>query len=212
MEVFNRLSAIAAILPIDNVDTDAIIPSRETQSVVRTGYGKKLFANWRYRPGGTYDPDPNFVLNRAPFDRAEILVSGRNFGCGSSREAAVWSLWQFGIRCIIAESYGTIFRNNCIRNGLLPVSLPITQLESLITHLQSVPPEATLVVDLKDCTVRTATGETYHFEIGSFDRDMLLSGADEIAVTLKRLPAIEAFRAHDRDLRPWIYDPKETST
>jgi 3-isopropylmalate/(R)-2-methylmalate dehydratase small subunit len=211
MEIFKRLEAIAAVLPIDNVDTDAIIPSRETQSVVRTGYGKKLFANWRYRRGGNYDPDPDFILNRPPFNRAQILVSGRNFGCGSSREAAVWSLWQFGIRCIIAESYGTIFRNNCIRNGLLPVSLPIGQLETLQAQLQSAPPHASLTVDLQDCTVRTAAGRTFHFEIGRFDRDMLLSGADEIAVTLQRRAEIDAFRQRDRDLRPWVYDPKETS-
>jgi 3-isopropylmalate/(R)-2-methylmalate dehydratase small subunit len=209
MEIFERLEGVAALLAADNVDTDAIIPSKETQSVARTGYGKKLFANWRYLPGGDYNPNPEFVLNRPPFDKANILVSGRNFGCGSSREAAVWSLWQFGIKCVIAESFGTIFRNNCIRNGLLPVSLPISQLERLQDELRHAP-EALISVDLRDCIVNGPSGEKYPFSIGSFDREMLLNGADEVAVTLKRRGEIEAFRQRDRNLRPWVYDPKET--
>lgn len=209
MESFERLEGIAALLAADNVDTDAIIPSKETQSVVRTGYGKKLFANWRYLPGGDYNPNPAFVLNNPPFDRASILVSGRNFGCGSSREAAVWSLWQFGIKCVIAESFGAIFRNNCIRNGLLPVSLPMSDLAALQNELGNAE-GAIVAVDLRACTVRAPSGRDYAFSIGSFDREMLLNGADEIAVSLKRRNEIEAFRRSDRNLRPWVYDPKET--
>jgi 3-isopropylmalate/(R)-2-methylmalate dehydratase small subunit len=205
MDPFINLEDIAVPLPIDNVDTDAIIPSRETQSVARTGYGKKLFANWRYLPGSDYVPNPDFVLNRPPFDKARILVSGRNFGCGSSREAAVWSLWQFGIKCVIAESFGTIFRNNCIRNGLLPVSLPNAAMEHLLTELAEHPGGTTMAVNLEKCVVRAPSGQEFDFTINSFDREMLLSGADEIGVTLKRRDLIDAFRLNDRQLRPWVY-------
>jgi 3-isopropylmalate dehydratase small subunit len=206
MEPFTQLEATAAALPIDNVDTDAIIPSRETQSVVRTGYGKKLFANWRYVPGSDYQPNTDFVLNRAPYDKAQILVSGRNFGCGSSREAAVWSLWQFGIKCVIAESFGTIFRNNCIRNGLLPISLPNAAVEEITAELAAHSEGAKLAVDLEKCLVRSPAGREYGFTIGDFDREMLLSGADEIGMTLKHRDLIEAFRAKDTLLRPWVYE------
>ena len=204
MEPFTKLTGLAAPLAVDNVDTDAIIPSRETQSTARTGYGEKLFANWRYQPG-TRTPDPGFVLNRAPFDRAQILVSGRNFGCGSSREAAVWALMQFGFRAVIAESYGTIFRNNCIRNGLLPVALPMPAIEALLAQLAR-GDGARIEVDLEACRVRGPDGQVHAFEIGVLDREMLLSGADEIGLTLRRRAEIEAFRAADRRARPWIYD------
>lgn len=204
MQPFVRVSGVAAPLPIDNVDTDAIIPSRETQSVARTGYGEKLFANWRYQPG-TRERQPDFVLNRAPFDRAQILVSGRNFGCGSSREAAVWALAQFGIRAVVAESFGAIFRNNCVRNGLLPVALPMPQVEALLAQLaDGRAPE--MEVDLEACQVRAPDGTSYGFKIGALDREMLLTGADEIGLTLARRSEIEAFRAADRQARPWIYD------
>jgi 3-isopropylmalate/(R)-2-methylmalate dehydratase small subunit len=198
------LESRAVPLLRDNIDTDAIIPSRETQSTARTGYGEKLFANWRYTPG-TRDPRPDFVLNRPPFDKARILVAGRNFGCGSSREAAVWSLDQFGIRCVVAESYGAIFRNNCIRNGVLPVSLPIEAVETMLAELQDEARAPRLAVDLEACIVRSPSGALYPFEIGALDREMLLEGADEIALTLKKRPLIEAFRARDRALRPWVY-------
>jgi len=202
MEPFVRLTGIAAPLPINDVDTDAIIPSRETQSVARTGYAEKLFANWRYQPG-TRIVQPDFVLNRPPFDKAVMLVSGRNFGCGSSREAAVWSLVQFGIRAVIAESFGTIFRNNCIRNGLLPVTLPLEVVEHLLQEVNQ--GQTTLTVDLEQCQVVTPGGEGHHFTIDPLEREMLLKGADEISVTLERRADIDAFRERDRALRPWVY-------
>jgi len=203
MEPFTRVEGVAAPMPIDNVDTDAIIPSKETTSVARTGYGEKLFANWRYLPGAR-TPDPAFVLNRPPFTHAKILVAGRNFGCGSSREAAVWSLQQFGIRCVIAESYGQIFRNNCIRNGLLPVTLPIDAVQSLLDQLQGTS-EPLMAVDLDAQVLTSPTGETLRFQIGPLERDMLLAGADEIGLTLARRDQIEAFRERDRARRPWVY-------
>ncbi|MBV9993759.1 MAG: 3-isopropylmalate dehydratase small subunit [Caulobacteraceae bacterium] len=204
MTPFLRLEGVAAPMPIDNVDTDAIIPSRETQSVVRTGYGEKLFANWRYRPG-TREPDPAFVLNQPPFDQARILVAARNFGCGSSREAAVWALQQFGIACVIAESFGAIFRNNCVRNGLLPVSLSLPEVQRLLDELQKAGGARRMDVDLEACRVRAPGGAEFAFRIGALEREMLLKGADEIALTLSRRAQIEAFRDRDRRARPWVY-------
>lgn len=202
MEPFVRVTGIAAPLPIDNVDTDAIIPSRETQSVARTGYGEKLFANWRYQPG-TRIVQPDFVLNRSPFDRSVVLVSGRNFGCGSSREAAVWALAQFGIRSVIAESFGTIFRNNCVRNGVLPIALPIGTVETMMAMLEA--QTVSVTVDLERCVVVAPDGVEHDFTIDPIEREMLLTGADEIAITLKRRDEIEAFRERDRLARPWVY-------
>jgi 3-isopropylmalate/(R)-2-methylmalate dehydratase small subunit len=201
---FLRVEGVAAPLPIDNVDTDAMIPSRETQSVSRNGYGERLFAYWRYEPG-TRVARPDFVLNRPPFDRAVIILAGTNYGCGSSREAAVWSHVQFGIRCVIAESYGAIFYNNCIRNGLLPVTLDAASIAQIIDVVVASHGAALVAVDLEANMVATG-GRTYSFSMKAHDRDMLLSGADEIALTLKRRDEIDAFRAKDRVERPWIYD------
>lgn len=204
MAPFLRVEGIAAPLPINNVDTDAMIPSRETQSVSRSGYGERLFAYWRYETG-TRVPRPDFVLNRPPFDRAVIILAGANYGCGSSREAAVWSHVQFGIRCVIAESYGAIFYNNCIRNGLLPVVLDAESVAEMIDVVTASNGAAMVAVDLEAETVATE-GRTYGFSMKAHDRAMLLSGADEIALTLKHRDEIDAFRANDRIDRPWIYD------
>jgi 3-isopropylmalate/(R)-2-methylmalate dehydratase small subunit len=201
---FVRIEGPAIPLAVDNIDTDAIIPSRETQSVARTGYAEKLFANWRYRPG-TREVNPDFVLNLPKYRGAIILVSRRNFGCGSSREAAVWSLAQYGIRCVVAESYGTIFRNNCIRNGVLPATLPVEEIEDLLTQLEEVVGTPVMAVDLQACTIVGPDGRVYRFQIAGRDREMLLSGADEIALTLARREQIDAFRGQDRAKRPWIY-------
>ena len=202
MEPFTLVTGIAAPLLRDNIDTDAIIPSRETQSVARTGYGEKLFANWRYTPG-TRIENPDFVLNREPYRQAKILISRDNFGCGSSREAAVWSLAQFGMRCVIAESFGNIFRNNCIRNGFLPVVLPADAITALVAQVET---GAQVTVDLQRCEVRAPDGQGWPFAIGALERDMLLEGLDEVALTLKRRAEIEAFQARDRLARPWIYE------
>ena len=202
MEPFTIVTGFAAPLLRDNIDTDAIIPSRETQSVARTGYGEKLFANWRYAPG-TRIENPDFVLNREPYRQALILISRDNFGCGSSREAAVWSLAQFGMRCVIAESFGNIFRNNCIRNGFLPVVLPPDVITALAAQAEI---GARITVDLQRSEVRAPDGRTWPFTIGALERDMLLEGLDEVALTLKRRAEIEAFQSRDRQARPWIYE------
>jgi 3-isopropylmalate/(R)-2-methylmalate dehydratase small subunit len=200
---FRQIEGIAAPMPIDNVDTDAIIPSSETRSVSRLGYGEKVFANWRYAQG-TRAVIPDFVLNRPPFDKASILVAGQNFGCGSSREAAVWALSQFGIRCVIAAGYGTIFRNNCIHNGLLPITLPSDLVETLLQQLQS-GTTPNVAVDLEACSVRFPDGILHRFAIGVLDREMLLHGLDEIELTLRNRQKIEEFRANDQVARAWIY-------
>lgn len=202
MKPFVRISGIAAPLPRDNVDTDAIIPSNETRSVARDGYGEKLFANWRYEPG-TRIEQPGFVLNRAPWREASLLIAGNNFGCGSSREAAAWSLDQFGIRCVIAPSFGNIFRGNCVRNGLLPVVLDANIVAQLTDQAED--PAARFEVDLEHCLVRDASGAEHGFSIDALEREMLLEGLDEIALTLKQRPQIVDWQVRDRVARPWIW-------
>jgi 3-isopropylmalate/(R)-2-methylmalate dehydratase small subunit len=199
---FVLVDGIAAPFPLDNVDTDALIPSRETQSVVRTGYGEKLFANWRYQPG-TRIEQPDFVLNREPYRHADLLIAGRNFGCGSSREAAVWSLEQFGIRCVVAQSFGSIFRNNCIRNGVLPVVLDEAESSRLMAQAEQ--PDARFTVDLARTTIVDAEGAEVAFSIDPLEQEMLLAGLDEVELTLRRREAIEAFQRRDREERPWIW-------
>ncbi len=204
MTPFLRVRGVAAPLPVDNVDTDAMIPSRETQSVSRSGYGERLFAYWRYE-AGTRVPRADFVLNRPPFNQAIIILAGANYGCGSSREAAVWSHVQFGIRCVIAESFGAIFWNNCVRNGLLPVSLGGEIVAQLVDTVTASNGAALVAVDLQAQTV-AVDGKIFGFTMKEDDREMLLTGADEIALTLKRRVEIDSFRARDRVDRPWIYD------
>ncbi|MGD9942273.1 MAG: 3-isopropylmalate dehydratase small subunit [Burkholderiaceae bacterium] len=207
MSPFGRLDGIAAPLPQDNVDTDAIIPSRESQSVSRSGYGERLFANWRYQPG-TRTEQPEFVLNREPFRHAQILVAGHNFGCGSSREAAVWSLAQFGIRCVIASSFGAIFRGNCVRNGVLPVTLSPEGLAALHDAVRR-RPGSPVRVDLQACRVIDAEGGEHSFEIDALEREMLLAGLDEIGLTLRQRAVIAAFQQRDRESRPWIWNRRD---
>jgi 3-isopropylmalate/(R)-2-methylmalate dehydratase small subunit len=202
MAPLKRIEGIAAVLLRDNIDTDVIIPSREITSPGREGYGAKLFAPWRYEgPGGPERAD--FVLNRGPWRHAQILLAGPNFGCGSSREMAVWALAQFGIRCIVAPSFGAIFRTNCIRNGLLPLELPMQQLAPLAAACEAAP--CTLEIDLEACTLRTPGGQIISFAIDADDREMLLTGMDAIDRTWQQRDAIEAFEASDRIARPWIW-------
>jgi 3-isopropylmalate/(R)-2-methylmalate dehydratase small subunit len=182
MTPFATLTSSVAYLPRDNVDTDAIIPSREMKTTGRTGLAQGLFKPWR--------DDPDFVLNRMP--QAKILASGANFGCGSSREHAVWALAEWGIRCVIAENFAPIFRNNCIRNGLLPVVLPKSMIADLSGQIVTV-----------DLFAQTVDGFT--FDIGAQDKAMLLEGLDATDLTLKKANAIAAWTARDRAARPWVY-------
>jgi 3-isopropylmalate/(R)-2-methylmalate dehydratase small subunit len=205
MKKIIELTSIAAPLLRINVDTDAIIPSREMKRVSKEGLSDGMFAGWRYtEPGGRIE-NPDFILNQDPYRNAEILLSGMNFGCGSSREHAVWALAEWGIRCIIAPSFGAIFYGNCVRNGILPVVLSNDVVESLARTVEAEPEKNRINVDLKTRSVVTSDGETYSFEIADGDREMLMEGLDAIAVTMRRDDEILAFLARDRLQRPWIY-------
>jgi len=205
MEQFTTISGIAAPLMRANIDTDLLIPSREINSPSKEGYGEKLLAPWRYLPSadGTRVENPDFVLNQAPFRDAVILLSGDNFGSGSSREAAVWAVRQFGLRCVIAPSFGTIFRNNCYRNGVLPVVLPAPQVQALADEAKG--GALRLTVDLAQCAVVAADGRRLPFDVPPAQRGMLLEGLDAIGLTLKHRLRIEAFQHADRIARPWIW-------
>jgi len=198
---------IAAPLMRANVDTDAIIPSREMKRVSKVGLSAGLFAGWRYLDEAVRAPDPAFVLNQPAYAKASILLAGPNFGCGSSREHAVWALREFGIRAVIAPSFGAIFQNNCIRNGLLPVELAEPAIHELATQTLDGP----LTVDLLRCVVRAPDGTEYRFRIGHLQREMLLEGLDPVALTLRLDESIRAFQARDREERPWIYLPIHTA-
>lgn len=191
---FTTLAGLAAPLPADNVDTDTIIPSREMKTTGRTGLADGLFAPWRYIAGR--DPDPAFVLNQPTYARAPILATGANFGCGSSREHAVWALAEFGIRAIIAPSFAPIFAANCIRNGLLPIVLPAAVIATLAGY--------EVTIDLAAQTV-CRDDACHAFAIEAEAKDMLLEGLDAIDLTLKSGAAINAWTVADRAARPWIY-------
>lgn len=192
MTPFTTLTSVAAPLLIDNVDTDTIIPSREIRTTGKTGLADGLFAPWRYADALARVPNPEFVLNRAEFAGARILLSGSNFGCGSSREHAVWALAEFGIRCVVAESFAPIFRNNCIRNGVLPIVLGKDAIHSLAGRI--------VTVDLASRTIGA-----HPFSIDPEAAAMLLEGLDAIDLTLKHEVEIAAWQRNDRKVRPWIY-------
>ena len=192
MTPFTTLTSIAMPLIRDNVDTDAIIPSREMKSTGKTGLADGLFAPWRYLDADTRTPNPDFVLNDPSYSGAQILLGGVNFGWGSSREHAVWALAEYGIRCVIAESFAPIFYNNCICNGLLPVVLGKTTIASLCGQM--------LTVDLA-----SQTAGAHRFEIEAEAKMMLLEGLDAIDLTLKHWDAIAAWQSADRTARPWVY-------
>lgn len=196
-EPFVRLTAIAAPLIEDNIDTDIIIPSREMRTTGRTGLADGLFAGRRYR-AGTRDPAPAFVLNRPEFAGARFLLAGANFGCGSSREHAVWALAEWGIRAVIAPSFAPIFAANAVRGGVVPVVLAADAVAWLAAA------DAPLTVDLETQTV-AGGGRTRGFAIDAEARAMLLGGLDEIGLTLDDADAIAAWREADRTARPWVY-------
>ncbi|HVN42312.1 MAG TPA: 3-isopropylmalate dehydratase small subunit [Steroidobacteraceae bacterium] len=205
MERFETLRATAAPLLRDNVDTDAIIPSREMKAVSKSGLAEGLFAGWRYTTIGGRDPEPAFVLNRPEYAGAQILIAGANFGCGSSREHAVWALLEYGIRAVLAPSFSPIFYANSIRNGLLPVRLPAASIAALAAEVEADSSRSTLTVDLATQRVASSSGAVHEFQIEPEAREMLLEGLDAIDLTLKHRAEIAAFEARDRRERPWIY-------
>lgn len=205
MERFVRVSGIAAPLLRINVDTDQIIPGREILRGHREGYGPSLFAYWRYVRDR--EPNPDFILNQEPWTRAVILLADQNFGCGSSRETAPKALRAFGFRSVIATSFGGIFYYNCFRNGLLPVELPIEQVQLLAHQMEAAGGHAQVTVDLEARTVTAPGGEVFTFRTPTMLRQMLLEGRDEIDFILRMSPEIAAFRRADAVKRPWVYQP-----
>lgn len=204
MKPFVRHRGVAAPLMRINIDTDAIIPSREMKRVSKEGLGDGLFANWRYNDVARREENPDFVLNREPFRQARILLAGANFGCGSSREHAVWALRDFGMEVVIAPSFGSIFQGNCVRNGLLPVVLEETVVEAL-AEAHEREPWRQLSVDLEKRLVAEVGNRGWSFEIDEIARDMLLQGLDPISRTLQRDESILDFIRQDRHRRPWIH-------
>lgn len=202
MEAFETVTGAAAPLFRANIDTDTLIPSPLITNASREGYGPKLLAGWRYGADGRQEV-ADFVLNRPAWRSSCILIAGENFGCGSSREMAVWAVRQFGFRCIIAPSFAPIFRQNCLRNGLLTINLPAKLVEQLSQHAEAAPGGWT--VDLRDCSITEPSGERHAFEIDSGEREQLLQGLDPISVTMKRADEIRAFVEVDRLRRPWIW-------
>ena len=202
---FITLDAVAAPLPINNIDTDQIIPSREIKTVGKTGLGEGLFAGWRYLKPGERTPSPGFVLNQPVYKDANIIVAGANFGCGSSREHAVWALAEYGIRAIIAPSFGEIFFGNCARNGVLAVALNANEVDFLTNWIASDPLTNRVFIDLNAQIVRAGDKE-FVFNVNPYHKQLLLEGADPIALTLRESDSIDSFLERDRVQRPWLYE------
>jgi 3-isopropylmalate/(R)-2-methylmalate dehydratase small subunit len=212
MEKFTRLEGIVAPLDRANVDTDAIIPKQFLKSIKRSGFGVNLFDAWRFldhgEPGmdmSTRKPNPDFVLNQPRYRGASILLARKNFGCGSSREHAPWALGDYGFKAIIAPSYGEIFYNNSLKNGLLPIVLAEAEVDRLF-HDVAAFPGFRLVVDLEGQTVATVNGATvFRFDIDAFRKHCLLNGLDEIGMTLQRADEIKAFEEKHKSRQPWLF-------
>jgi 3-isopropylmalate/(R)-2-methylmalate dehydratase small subunit len=201
MDKFTELTGVAAPLPMINVDTDKIIPKQFLKTIQRTGLGKHLFQEMRYDAGGNENPE--FVLNRPAYRNAKILVSGANFGCGSSREHAPWALMDFGIKCVIAESFADIFYNNCFKNGILPIALPKSEIDKLLDDA-SRGANATITVNLETQEIRGPDGGVIHFDIDPFRKKCLIEGLDDIGLTLKKQDRIGEYEAKRDAARPWI--------
>ena len=200
MEKFTKLTGVAAPLPMRNVDTDMIIPKQFLKTIKRTGLGKSLFYEMRFDEAGKEQPE--FVLNRPAYRAATILVTGENFGCGSSREHAPWALLDFGIRCIIAPDFADIFYNNCFQNGILPIKLPQAEVDKLMDDAAR-GSNATLTVDLDRQEIRGPDGGVIRFDIDPFRKHCLLNGLDNIGLTLEKRKQIQAFEEKAQVSRPW---------
>ncbi len=192
MEPFITLTSRVVVLPIDNIDTDQIIPARFLKATDKAGMGDNLFADWRYDRAG--NPKPDFVLNRPESRGAQVLLAGDNFGCGSSREHAPWALMGYGFRAVISTSFADIFRNNALKNGLLPIAVDAATHRRLLDLLAADPP-GQVTVDLASQTLHLPDGSTASFPIDGFSKDCLLEGVDQLGYLLKRVPAIEAYEA-----------------
>ena len=201
MDKFEKLSGIAAPMPLINIDTDMIIPKVFLKTIKRSGLGVNLFDEMRYLEDGSENPD--FVLNKPQYREAEILVAGDNFGCGSSREHAPWAIKDFGIRCVISTSYADIFFNNCFKNGILPIVLPQAQVDVLMKDAEK-GSNARIEVDLEAQTVTTSDGETFAFEVDAFKKHCLLNGLDDIGLTMEKAASIDAYESKLQVSHPWV--------
>jgi 3-isopropylmalate/(R)-2-methylmalate dehydratase small subunit len=209
-KAFTKLSAIAAPMMRGNIDTDVIIRiERLVGNAIRGTLGKWAFGSLRYLADGSENPD--FILNREPYRQAEILVTGPNFGCGSSREGAVWSLQEMGIRAVIGSSFGDIFFANCFQNGVLPIVVDEAIVDGLAAEIELTQGAGRIGVDLEEQTITSPTGQRHRFEIDRRRRAGLLGGLDEVALTLQRDREIRAFQAADRAERPWIHFARKSA-
>ena len=200
MDKFTTLEGVAAPLKIINVDTDMIIPKQYLKTIKRTGLGKGLFSEQRYKDDGSENPD--FILNKPAYRNAKVLVAGDNFGCGSSREHAPWALLDFGIRCVISTSFGDIFYNNCFKNGLLPIRVSPEDLEKLFDDADR-GANSTLTVDLEKQEIRGPDGGVVKFEIDAFRKHCLLNGLDDIGLTQQKQSKIVGYEQKAHEARPW---------
>jgi 3-isopropylmalate/(R)-2-methylmalate dehydratase small subunit len=212
MDKFTVVEGIAVPLDRPNVDTDAIIPKQFLKSIQRSGFGPNLFDEWRYldhgepgRDNSTRPVNPDFVLNDPRYKGSQILLARENFGCGSSREHAVWALLDYGIRAVIAPSFADIFLSNCFKNGVLPIVLPADQVERLFRDTLATPGYA-LTVDLPAQQIRMPDNRSMEFSIDAFRKDCLIRGLDDIGLTLQHADAIRAFEEKRRREAPWIFD------
>ena len=201
MEKFEKLTAIAAPMPLINIDTDMIIPKQFLKTIKRSGLGVNLFDEMRYDDNG--DEIPDFVLNKPAYRSSEIIVAGDNFGCGSSREHAPWAIKDFGIRCVIAPAFADIFYNNCFKNGILPITLPQDQVDVLMKDAEK-GANARMEVDLVAQQITTSDDEVFSFEVDEFKKRCLLEGLDDIGQTFQKVAAIDSFEAKASDARPWV--------
>ena len=201
MDKFETLTGIAAPMALVNIDTDMIIPKQFLKTIKRSGLGKNLFDEMRYARDGS--ELPGFVLNKAPYRQAEILVAGDNFGCGSSREHAPWALLDFGIRSVISTSFADIFYNNCFKNGILPIVVSADERDALLADAADIEnPE--LSIDLVSQTIRRPNGVTISFEVDAFRKKCLLEGLDDIGLTMEKSSAIDSFEAARSQSQPWL--------
>ncbi len=211
MKAFTKLDGLAVPLMRANVDTDAIIPKQFLKSIKRSGFGVNLFDEWRYLDPGypgqdssERQPNPEFVLNEERFQGAQVLIAGENFGCGSSREHAVWALDDYGFRCVIAPSYADIFSNNSFKSGLLVIALDAEIVNKLAEQCESTPGYK-LSIDLAAQTITTPSGEVIEFEVDPFRKECLLDGLDEIGLTLQKRNTIEDYESRRKQSAPWLF-------
>lgn len=214
MKPLNKLTGIVLPLEFSHVDTDQIIPKQFLKSLERTGFADNLFDGWRYLDEGQPGQNPNerrlnrdFILNHAAYQDAKILLALDNFGCGSSREHAVWALAEYGFRCVIASSFADIFHNNCIKNGVLPITLDEALIKRLFALVKN-QPGISFSVDLKQQTILLPDGEAISFSIQPFDRNCLLNGFDEISLTLEHADKIRTYEANQSLITPWLFADK----